>query len=99
MNFAYLKLALAFVLLSCVTGFFIKKPTCETTVQNPSKFGCTNSQKFCRACCHFDLNTKNAALGEKYYYLKEATLIPESNYCTCEFCRKSLEDFENKPYF
>lgn len=97
---AYLKFFLIFALFSCAMGLFLNKPSCETTVQNPSKFGCTDSSKFCRACCHFDLGAKNTALGENYLYLKSATLIPESNYCTCEFCKNSqLEDFNNKAFF
>ena len=101
MKITYFKLALIFVLFSCAMGLFLNnKPTCETTVQNPSKYGCTDSQIYCRACCHFDLRAKNTALGENYLYLKAATLIAESNYCTCEFCRNSqLEDFSNKAFF
>ena len=99
MNVTILRLFLGVVLFNCVFGFLVRKPECETSVQDPRIYGCTDSTKECRACCHFDLTVKNEAYGDRYYYLKEAVLVPGSNYCTCEFCRSKAENFNNKPIF
>ena len=99
MNFAYVKLFFLLALISYTQCFFIKRSECETTIQNPNKYGCTDSPKICRACCSFDLSVKNEVYGEKMFHLKESKLIPDTNFCTCEICRNKLEDFNNKPYF
>ena len=63
-----------------------KANDCETKTQNSNTYGCTDSFKFCRACCLFELAQKNQNKNGHFLKLTNSTQIP--NLCACDFCKK-----------
>ena len=80
-----------YVAYACKTNrVTFKRNECETSIQDKNKYGCTESLKFCRTCCYFDLIEMNKAKHNDLYFLKEIISHSPTQYCICKYCHKNL---------
>lgn len=93
MKLIYIEFQLLFVVyaFACKSNQIpYKRPECEINKQDKNKFGCTESLKFCKACCLYDLLEMNEDKNNEHFYVKEIISNVASRDCTCKFCRRNI---------